>query len=358
MEERVYNPQFFDKEFLKNKSGIYQIRNIQNNYVYIGSSKNLFERYKFHFSVLKRNKHENPYLQGAYNKYGKENFTFEILEYCEPEIRFNIEQYWIDRFYGNNCYNINKDATNPPDCTGKKHVFTEEHKRNISISQKKRFENPEVRKQHSLIRIGKHLGVDHVNSKPVICLETGKEYAGLSEASRETGLNRSSISACCRNKYFSTEDFHWLYKEDYEKLNQEQINEIIFTYNNFQQVVCLETEKCYKSIFEAAKDTGIHHTSILKCAHRKKKEVKGTHWILYEDFKNMSESEKQELMLRHNIDKRKKCLCIETGEVFESILKAAKALNLAPRQITACCKGQKAYTQGYHFKFIEGDINA
>lgn len=331
MEERVYNPRQVDVKTLNKVSGIYQIRNVQNNHIYIGSSKNLFERYKFHFSTLKRNKHENPYLQGAYNKYGSENFIFEILEYCEPEIRFNIEQYWIDKFYGQNCYNINRDASNPPDCTGKKHIFTEEHKRNISISQKKRFEDLEVRKQHSLTRIGKHLGAEHVNSRPVVCLDTGKEYAGLSEASRETGLNRTSISACCRKKYSNVAGFHWMYKEDYERLTQEEINEIIFTYNNFQQVVCLETEKCYRSIFEAAKDTGIHHTSILRCAHRKKKEAKGTHWVLYEDFKYMTKKEKRQLMSEHNLDKRNKCLCIETNEVFDSVLEAARVLNLMPR---------------------------
>lgn len=65
------------------KSGIYQIRNINNNKLYIGSAVNLIKRKNGHFSALFKNKHENNKLQNAYNKYGKETFIFEILEYCE-----------------------------------------------------------------------------------------------------------------------------------------------------------------------------------------------------------------------------------------------------------------------------------
>lgn len=353
MEEREYNPQFFELKTLKNKSGIYQIRNIINNHVYIGSSKNLFNRYKNHFNDLKKGKHDNRYLQTAYKKYGHNKFIFEILEYCDPNQRFEIEQYWIDKFYGQGCYNINKDATNPPDCTGKKYTFTEKHKTNISIAAKKHYENPEVRKYMSLIRIGKHLGKDHPNSKPVICLETGKEYAGLMEAERNTGLNHTGISACCRGQSYNTEGFHWLFKEDYEKLSKQEIEEIIFTQNKFQQVVCLETEKCYISIFEASKDTGIHHTSILKCASGKCIEVKNTHWVFYECFKKMTYEDKQELLNKHISDKKLKCKCMETGQIFNSISEASRTLKLTDRQIKASCEGKKAYTKGYHFEFIQ-----
>lgn len=352
MEERIYNPQFFELITLKGKSGVYQIRNLQNNHVYVGSSKNLLDRYKFHFSTLKNNKHENPYLQSAYNKYGRKNFIYEIIEFCEQEQRFNVEQYWIDKFYGNNCYNINKDATNPPDCTGKKHVFTEEHRKNISKAQKERYKNPEVRKHLSLIRKGKHLGADHANSKPVICLETGKEYAAVSEASRETGYCSSDISACCRGQHKYNKGNHWLFKEDYDKLSKNEIDEILFTFNDCQQVVCLETDKKYISAFEAAKDTDMHHTTILDCCYKKKNEAKGLHWVFYKDYLNLDEEQKYDILNKHNTDRRKKCRCIETNQIFDSISKASKTLSIQTRQITASCEGQKAYTKGYSFEYV------
>jgi group I intron endonuclease len=61
-------------------SGIYQIKNLKNNKIYIGSSKNIKERFLQHKYNLKNNKHCNPILQNSWNKYGEENFEFIIIE--------------------------------------------------------------------------------------------------------------------------------------------------------------------------------------------------------------------------------------------------------------------------------------
>lgn len=59
--------------------GIYFIKNLVNGKYYIGISNNLKNRKSKHFSTLKRNIHKNKHLQASYNRYGKENFVFEIL---------------------------------------------------------------------------------------------------------------------------------------------------------------------------------------------------------------------------------------------------------------------------------------
>lgn len=59
------------------KAGIYKI--LINNKFYIGSSLDLYTRFKTHEGRFKRNVHENLYMQRAYNKYNK-NFKFEVLE--------------------------------------------------------------------------------------------------------------------------------------------------------------------------------------------------------------------------------------------------------------------------------------
>lgn len=95
--------------------GIYKITNLIDNKVYIGQSKNLKSRLGGHKSCLKHNHHSNIYLQRAYNKYGAENFKFEIIEECEEDKLTEREQYWID-FYGgmnsNSNYNF-KEASSP-----------------------------------------------------------------------------------------------------------------------------------------------------------------------------------------------------------------------------------------------------
>lgn len=59
---------------------IYSITNKTNGKRYIGLTNNVEDRFRRHKYRLKNNKHGNDYLQNAWNKYGKENFEFEILE--------------------------------------------------------------------------------------------------------------------------------------------------------------------------------------------------------------------------------------------------------------------------------------
>lgn len=60
--------------------GVYIIRNIVTGKYYVGSSVNIENRWAGHIKSLESNSHNNQYLQNAWNKYGKDNFVFEILE--------------------------------------------------------------------------------------------------------------------------------------------------------------------------------------------------------------------------------------------------------------------------------------
>jgi group I intron endonuclease len=99
---------------LNNKSGIYKIINVKNNKIYVGSAVNLRRRKNGHLMKLRKNEHKNIYLQNSFNKYGEENFKFEVIEYVDDKNNLiKREQYWID--FLNVCdknigYNINPIA--------------------------------------------------------------------------------------------------------------------------------------------------------------------------------------------------------------------------------------------------------
>lgn len=79
--------------------GIYGIINLINDKKYIGSSINIRHRFITHKCYLRKNIHSNKHLQSAWNKYGEENFKFELIEECEEDKLIEREQYWID-YYG------------------------------------------------------------------------------------------------------------------------------------------------------------------------------------------------------------------------------------------------------------------
>lgn len=96
-------------------SGIYEIRNLIDNKIYIGSARNLNKRKNQHLRSLETKRHHNILLQRAYNKYGKENFVFKILLYCDIDNLLLYEQICIDKFKPE--YNICLIAGNTIGCT-------------------------------------------------------------------------------------------------------------------------------------------------------------------------------------------------------------------------------------------------
>lgn len=92
------------------ETGIYKITNlVDTNKIYIGRCQTAFEkRWKEHISQLNHDKHVNIELQADWNKYGAENFKFEIYKECtEIEAKY-YELVSIDHFRqaGYHLYNV------------------------------------------------------------------------------------------------------------------------------------------------------------------------------------------------------------------------------------------------------------
>ncbi len=113
------NKKELKSEYLQNHRpmGIYQIRNIVNDKVLIGSSLDLpgiLNRHKFQ---LKMGGHPNKALQADWNEFGAESFAFEIVDEITPkegrdhreELEF-LEELWLEKSqpYGDRGYNEKK----------------------------------------------------------------------------------------------------------------------------------------------------------------------------------------------------------------------------------------------------------
>ena len=104
-----------------NTSGIYVILSSINNNGYVGSASNLKLRKYQHFKSLEEKRHINHYIQHHYNKYGKNDIWFGIIESVPRLLDEDIElfkirllakeQYWIDLLQPE--FNICKKADSP-----------------------------------------------------------------------------------------------------------------------------------------------------------------------------------------------------------------------------------------------------
>ena len=123
------------KKSLEKICGIYKIENKINQKVYIGQSVNINKRlytHRYNAYNTKNEKTYDLYLYVAIRKYGKDNFSYEIIEQCEKSLLDEREQYWIEYYKSNQKeygYNLSDGGHSP---------YIKGLKKNSNITEKKR----------------------------------------------------------------------------------------------------------------------------------------------------------------------------------------------------------------------------
>lgn len=256
---------------IKHASGIYRIVNNITGDCYIGQTKDLANRKYEHMRLLKNDKHiytngERSLLQKAWNKYGEDNFTFDVIEYCNIDELDDRERFWVDFYQCNfaktrHGYNLT-DGGQPhnreiPNMQGRirvhnnqveKVIFEEELEEYIALGFTRGVLPSRVVKGEQHYMYGKHVSderkqllrqkflgrvvpnwvkvkVSIGRMKPIVQLTKQYEFvrsfgSGL-EAEQETGISRSHISQSCNHKRKTAGGFVWRFKEEYDSGIQE-----------------------------------------------------------------------------------------------------------------------------------------
>ena len=106
----------------KQTCGIYIIKNILNNKVYIGKSIHIERRFIEHKSSSEWKRNPSKKLYQVFESEGLDNFTFDILEECSKEELNQKEQYWIKYYKSNNPdYGYNITSGGDGHDSGEKH---------------------------------------------------------------------------------------------------------------------------------------------------------------------------------------------------------------------------------------------
>lgn len=235
----------------KDKSGIYKI--YLNEHIYVGSSKNLWKRLKYHYHALKRGHHFNPILQACYDKY-KDICKFEIVEYCEIEVLLTRESYYISEYSAD--INIVKDPCNV--------IWNEKLTKKLSDSLKEHYKTHESKSNKTVYMYS-------LNGEFI------RKYKSSSFASRCHNVSDSGISSAARKEGFCA-GFLWSYnKKDslpksdkyYTKINQLDLNR--------------KSIKIWDSVYEVAYYLNLDHR-LIKRAIKNKTQYNGNFWRIKEHY--------------------------------------------------------------------------
>lgn len=238
----------FPKGIDKNASAIYQIQNVVTGKVYIGSSVQIWKRFKDHRSRLKGNKHGNIYLQNAWNKYGMSNFIFIVLEIINDDMKLVArEQHYLNLFSTSIKYNIRKFATAP--------------------------NGDELKK----------LGTYTDLQKPVYQLSasTGEvitKYKSITIASQETNIWEPAISGVCSGLRKTAGGYLWQFKEDYDNGTRKEIPIPHHYKVNQCDLHSGEVITQFNSLRKASEKTGIPRSTISEACKGKRISVGGFVW--------------------------------------------------------------------------------
>ena len=234
----------------KNLVGIYSIFNVANGKKYIGSSKDIYNRWHEHLHLLRHNRSHNNHLQAAFNKYGEDNFVFNILEFCKEDERFDREQYYIDFMMPEYNFSLNVLANIDRE-------ISEKQRKQISETLKKKYASGKL-----TTYIRKDISVNNF----VYNIETWK-LAGYFETLRDTAralnIDKTTVSKSkiigriYLNKYIivtssfkTVTELKNFFYENYMKAKTtiDRINYIISIKNDGNLIYYRSYQKCAEAV--------------------------------------------------------------------------------------------------------------
>jgi len=183
-------------------SGVYKITNKVNGKFYVGSGKSVFNRWLNHASYLSRDVHTGYKLQRAFNKYGFEAFSFEILELHDVVNLHKREQYYLDTL-----------------CKAQEYINGTSNYFNLETYNVKPTVHGIVgleRADEIIVRGLRTRGFEKIY-KISDKGEFIKYYEMQKQASEENGLSRSTVSKSIKNKKCPKgKDYYFCYESDYD----------------------------------------------------------------------------------------------------------------------------------------------
>jgi group I intron endonuclease len=361
---------------------IYKIENKINHKKYIGYTTHTLEwRWKRHLNVAynPNSKDYNEVFKRAIRKYGKENFELSIIEKCDTiEELKEKEVYWIAKYntYIGNKQSWGYNSTKGGDgahgygvtpvsqfdiLSGK--LIKKYNNQTDAIIENCKGINESCRKSDKPLTVNgtcffytkdvENLTEEQIvekvhNRYPYLLYQLDLEgnfvklWRNTSEPNKELGYNSGNIIMVCNNQRREANGYQWCYQKNLKDRINKPIKEI-----NYNKNIVIQYDKNgnyikeWNSIREAANTLNLQESKISNCCKGIRNHTGEFQWRYKEDY----------------VDKLtplklyKKVKCIETGEIFDTTNKAAKAYGVAHATMKNACEGKNTKLK-YHFKYF------
>lgn len=185
----------------------------------------------------------------------------------------------------------------------------------------------------------KYLIQNNKNESPVVCINTGKHYKTILDASLETGINQSHISGCCRGERKTAGKLSWCYETNYNKLLTANVPKE-------KPIICIETNKRYESTMAVTRELGIPHSTLCG-ALRRHTATHGFHFCYESQINDWHQS------AGYN---KKAIVCVETKEVYECCKEAEQKTGINRSNIHRAQRSGGT-AGGFHWKYVDADIS-
>lgn len=248
--------------------GVYRIVNKVNEKVYVGQSINIKARWKDHINSLNRGDSRCTVLQRAWNKYGQENFSFEILELCSEDMLDEVEIKYINIYAScSKGYNVESGGN-------KNKCLSDETKQKIREAHIGKTVSEDVRQKMSKSRIGENNGMYGKHHSD----ETKQK---ISDAKRgtighaQTAYQKECARLANLGKVVSEET-----RNKISKANKGNV-----PYNkNLRPVYCVELNKVFVNASSAGKELSIRSGNIINCCEYNRKTCGGCQWMYADTY--------------------------------------------------------------------------
>ena len=203
-----------DKDTGQNIS-IYAVKNKSDGKSYIGQTKHDLQ-WRFARHACRSNNCKA--LREAILNKGKDNFEVVLLEtVASIEEADEKERFWIKEFNADDARFGYNSTTG-----GHTWEFSEKVRKEMSENRQgknnsfyNKHHSDEQREKWSKERKGLYEGGKHPQAKRVKCVETGKVYDCIKDASADTGANKTHLAEVCRGVYGrkTAKGLHWVYEQ-------------------------------------------------------------------------------------------------------------------------------------------------